>query len=67
MDNMEQRAFVTDDGVLWLFPLHTGEIQNYSLNAFDADSLSVKLSVSTNKFHSKAIEDIFYQNGIFAL
>ena len=65
MDNMEQRAFVTDDGVLWLFPLHTGQIQNYSLNAFDADSLSVKLSVSTNKFHSKAIEDIFYQNGIF--
>lgn len=65
MDNMEQRAFVTDDGVLWLFPLHTGQIQNYSLNAFGADSLSVKLSVSTNKFHSKAIEDIFYQNGIF--
>ena len=65
MDNMEQRAFVTDDGALWLFPLHTGQIQNYSLNAFDADSLSVKLSVSTNKFHSKAIEDIFYQNGIF--
>ena len=25
----------------------------------------VKLSISTNKFHSKAIEDIFYQNGIF--
>ena len=65
MDSMEQRAFVTDDGVLWLFPLHTGQIQNYSLNAFDADSLSVKLSISTNKFHSKAIEDIFYQNGIF--
>lgn len=65
MDNMEQRAFVTDDGVLWLFPLYTGQIQNYSLNAFDVDSLSVKLSVSTNKFHSKAIEDIFYQNGIF--
>lgn len=65
MDNMEQRAFVTDDGVLWLFPLHAGQIQNYSLNTFDADSLSVKLSISTNKFHSKAIEDIFYQNGIF--
>lgn len=65
IDYMEQRAFVTDDGVLWLFPPHTGQIQNYSLNAFDADSLSVKLSVSINKFHSKAIENIFYQNGIF--
>lgn len=65
MDSMEQRAFVTDDGVLWLFPPHTGQIQYYSLNAFDTDSLSTKLSVSTTKFHSKAIEDIFYQSGIF--
>lgn len=65
MDNMERRAFVTDDGVLWVFPPHTGQIQNYSLDTFDADSLSVKLSISSNKFHSKVIEDIFYQNGIF--
>lgn len=65
IDSMEQRAFVTDDGGLWLFPLHTGQILNYSLNTFDANSLSVKLSIATNKFHSKAIEDIFYQNGIF--
>lgn len=65
MDSMEQRAFVTDDGSLWLFPPHTGQIRNYSLTNFDADSLSVKLSISTNKFHSKAIDDIFYQNDIF--
>lgn len=66
VDSMEQRAFVTDDGVLWLFPLHTGEIKHYSLNTFAAaDTLSNQLSVSTNRFHSKAIEDIFYQNGIF--
>lgn len=65
MDSMEQRAFVTDDGLLWIFPLHTGQIKKYSLNTFDTDSLSVKLSISTNKFHSKPIEDIFYQNGIF--
>ena len=64
-DDMSQRAFVTDDGALWLFPFHTGQIQNYSLNTFSADSLSVKLSVSTTNFHSKAIEDIFYQNDIF--
>ena len=64
-DDMSQRAFVTDDGALWLFPFHTGQIQNYSLNTFSADSLSVKLSVSTTNFHSKAIEDIFYQNGVF--
>ena len=64
-DSVTQRAFVTDDGVFWLFPPHTGQIQNYSLNAFDADSLSVKHSVSTINFHSKAIDYIFYQNGIF--
>lgn len=64
-DDMSQRAFVTDDGALWLFLFHTGQIQNYSLNTFSADSLSVKLSVSTTNFHSKAIEDIFYQNGVF--
>lgn len=65
VDSMERRAFVTDDGGLWVFPPSTGQILNYSLNRFDTDSLSVKLSISTNKFHSKAIEDIFYQNGIF--
>lgn len=65
VDSMERRAFVSDDGDLWVFPSGTGQILNYSLNRFDADSLSVKLSISTNKFHSKVIEDIFYQNGIF--
>ncbi|MEY8685246.1 helix-turn-helix domain-containing protein [Bacteroides sp. AN502(2024)] len=65
MDGMEQRAFVTDDGVLWLFPPHTGQIQYYSLNAFDTDSLSAKLTVSPIQFHSKVIENIFYQNGVF--
>lgn len=64
-EGIGQRAFTTDDGELWLFPLDTGQIQNYSLSAFDSDSLLVKLSVSTTNFHSKAIEDIFYQNGVF--
>lgn len=64
-DSMGQRSFVTDDGVLWLLPPHTGQIRHYSLNAFDTDTLATKLSVSTTNFHSKAIEDIFYQNGIF--
>ncbi len=65
MDSMEQRAFVTDDGVLWVFPPHTGQIQYYSLNAFDTDSLSMKLTVLPTQFHSKVIENIFYQNGVF--
>lgn len=65
IESMEQRAFVTDDGVLWLFPPHTGQIQYYSLNAFDTDSLSTKLTVLPTQFHSKVIEDIFYQNGVF--
>lgn len=65
IDSMEQRAFVTEDGVLWLFPPHTGQIRHYSLDTFHADSLSTKLSVSTANFHSKAIENIFYRNGIF--
>lgn len=65
LDSMEQRSFVTEDGVLWLFPPHTGQIQHYSLNTFDADSLSTKVTVLTTNFHSKVIEDIFYQNGVF--
>lgn len=65
IDSMEQRTFVMDDGTLWLFPPHSGKVQQYSLNAFDADTLSTRLSVSTTEFHSKDIGDIFYQNGIF--
>lgn len=66
LDSMEQRAFVTDDGILWSFPLHSGQIKHYSLSNFAAtDTISPQLSLTTTKFHSKAIEDIFYQNGIF--
>ncbi len=65
IDRMGQRTFVMDDGTFWLFPPNSGQVKQYSLNTFEADSSSVRLSVSTTTFHSKAIEDIFYQNGIF--
>lgn len=65
LQEFDQRGFVTEDGTFWVFPSHTGDIRNYSLNSFNADSLSTKLTVSVNHFHSKPIEDIFYQNGIF--
>ncbi len=64
IDSMEQRTFVMDDGTLWLFPPHSGKVQQYSLNAFDADTLSTRLSVSTTEFHSKDIGDILSERHI---
>lgn len=65
IEQMERRAFVTDDGTLWLFQPGAGKYQNYMLNAFDADSMSVNVSYTENELHVKSIDDIFYQNGMF--
>ena len=61
---MDKRAFVTDDGVLWIFPQHTGELLQVSQDAFDCDTLSIYSTVSSANFHAKPIEDVFYQNGV---
>ena len=65
IDSMERRAFVGDDGTLWLFPLHSGQIHHYSLNSFATDSMSVKSSLEVENFHSKQIKTVFYQSGVF--
>ena len=59
IDSMERRAFVGDDGTLWLFPLHSGQIHHYSLNSFATDSMSVKSSLEVENFHSKQIKTVF--------
>lgn len=64
MEDMDRRSFVTDDGVLWIFPHHTGKLLQVSLDAFDRDTLSVQSTVSTSDFHVKPIDFVFYQNGI---
>lgn len=61
---MDQRAFVTDDGVLWTFPRNTGSLIQCSLDGFDRDTLSVHPTVSSSDFHAKPIDNVFYQNGI---
>ena len=45
VENMDQRAFVTDDGVLWTFPRNTGSLIQCSLDGFDRDTLSVHPTV----------------------
>ena len=64
VENMDQRAFVTDDGVLWTFPRNTGSLIQCSLDGFDRDTLSVHPTVSSSDFHAKPIDNVFYQNGI---
>lgn len=64
---MDQRAFVTDDGVLWTFPRNTGSLIQCSLDGFDRDTLSVHPTVSSSDFHAKPIDNVFYQNGILCL
>ena len=57
---MDQRAFVTDDGVLWTFPRNTGSLIQCSLDGFDRDTLSVHPTVSSSDFHAKPIDNVFY-------
>ena len=64
VENMDHRAFVTDDGVLWTFPRNTGSLIQCSLDGFDLDTLSVHPTVSSSDFHAKPIDNVFYQNGI---
>lgn len=64
-EGMDRRAFVTDDGVLWAFPSHSGELQQFSLNTFDQDTLTTQTVPSLSGFHSKPIDNVFYQNDIF--
>lgn len=64
-EDMDRRAFVTEDGVLWVFPNHTGKLQQFSMNTFDQDTLTAQPASSLSVFHSKPIENVFYQNDIF--
>ena len=66
MDRMGQRAFVAEDGSFWLFPLHSGEIEHYTLSGFNQDTVATQLTLTTEHFHSKVIEEVFYQNGVFS-
>ena len=64
VEDMDKRAFVTDDGVLWIFTQHTGELLQVSQDAFDCDTLSIYSTVSSTDFHANPIMDVFYQNGV---
>lgn len=64
MLRVDIRAFVTDDGDLFLFPYESGDLYRFSLNTFDQDTLSTRLTVTPSRFHPKPIEYSCYQNGI---
>lgn len=65
MLRVDERAFVTDEGDLYLLPYESGDLYRFSLNAFDRDTLSTQLTVVPSHFHSKPIQHVCYQNGIF--
>lgn len=67
VEDMDRRAFVTKDGVLWTFPKGMGKLVQYAVSHFDQDTLSVRLTVSSSDFHAKNIDEVFYQNGILCL
>lgn len=65
MFRVDNRAFVADDGELYLFPEESGDLYRFSLNAFDCDTLAVRSSVAPSRFHPKPIQYVCYQNGRF--
>lgn len=65
MLKVDVRAFVTDEGELYLFPYESGDLYRFSMNSFDRDTLSTQLTVVPSRFHSKLIQYVCYQNGIF--
>lgn len=65
MLKVDVRAFVTDEGELYLFPYKSGDLYRFSLDAFDQDTLSTRLTTIPSHFHPKQIEYVCYQNGVF--
>ncbi len=65
INNLERRAYVADDGSLWIFPSGTGGAYRYSLSSFTQKQSehAPNISVSYIAFHSCAINYMFYQNG----
>ena len=61
MEVVERRSFVADDGVLWFFPSNTGSLQQFSLDSFEQDTLTGKVTTTLTDFHAKPIDDVFYQ------
>jgi two component transcriptional regulator, AraC family len=65
MLKVDTRAFVTDEGELYLFPYKSGDLYRFSLNSFNRDTLNTRLNVAPSHFHPKTIEYVCYQNGVF--
>lgn len=50
MLKVDVRAFVTDEGELYLFPYESGDLYRFSLNSFDQDTLSTRLTTTPSHF-----------------
>ena len=65
VSHLLMRAFVTDDGKLWLFPdASPGRYCLFSVSSFEQDTVPTFYTFQ-EAFHSKPIEYIHYQNGVF--
>lgn len=45
-------------------PRDTGQLMQFSVDSFDKDTLSVRFTASVSDFHTKRVDNVFYQNGI---
>lgn len=64
VEDMDRLSFVTDDGVLWAFQKNSGKLYQFSLESFNQDTSLVRPAVAISSFHSKPIDNVFYQNGV---
>lgn len=65
IDDAHRRAFVTNDGKLWIFPSDSsGSMYQFSLDSFEQDTVSNNINIYVSSFHSKPIDYIYHQNDV---
>lgn len=64
LDNIESRAYVADDGSLWVFPSGTGCTYHYTINSFGASPGNERITVTYAPFHHTTINYLYYQRGV---
>lgn len=63
LENLERGAFVDEKGGFNIVPANDTRMYHFSLSSFSADSLQVRLQVSSSSLHSRAIKHTFIQEG----
>lgn len=63
LENLERGVFVDEKGGFNIVPANDTRMYHFSLSSFSADSLQVRLQVSSSSLHSRAIKHTFIQEG----